>query len=322
MAVQERGSLESFRQSISWTKQDRKQLLAGGIAGCVAKTTVAPLSRVTILMQVQSMRPHKFADGTHPNNQFLGRSLMKIYAEEGMRGFWKGNGAMILHRFPYTGLVFFIDAGTKRWLERSFPDLPINVRSFLSAGWSAAISMTAWYPLDVVKTRLTTQTGTKYYEGILNCLFKIGRDEGFTAYYRGLGVSSMSVVPMVALNFTLYDHFFKLYSGFGLPNIFQTLCAGATSGAMSSTMFFPVDLLRRQMQMVGVGGRKPVYSGVLDAVLQVYNTGAGRSTTLPWRYFWGSREFFRGLLPELIKVAPNSAIMFSVQKGLINSSWL
>merc|ERR1740117_2281211 len=32
-------------------------------AGCVVKTCVAPLSRVTILMQVQSMRPHKFRAG-------------------------------------------------------------------------------------------------------------------------------------------------------------------------------------------------------------------------------------------------------------------
>ena len=46
-----------------------KKVVAGGIAGCISKTCVAPLSRVTVLMQVQSMRPHKFADGRNPNNQ-------------------------------------------------------------------------------------------------------------------------------------------------------------------------------------------------------------------------------------------------------------
>ena len=35
--------------------------VAGGLAGVLGKTAVAPLSRVCILMQVQSMRPHKSA---------------------------------------------------------------------------------------------------------------------------------------------------------------------------------------------------------------------------------------------------------------------
>lgn len=307
----------------SMSRNDRKLILAGGMAGCVAKTAVAPLSRVTILMQVQSMRPNKFDDGIQPNNRLLGRSLMKIYAEEGMRGFWTGNGAMVIHRFPYTGLVFWIDAAGKRILERWFPQMHARGRSFMSAGASAAVSVTICYPLDVVKTRLTTQTKTKYYTGICDCLSKIWRDEGFTGYYRGLAVSGASVVPMVAMNFTLYEHFFQMYAGLGLPNLLQTLGAGATSGALSSTIFFPIDLLRRQMQMVGVGGRAPVYSGIADAVRQVYSTGASRSAgRYGFGFFLGMREFFRGLVPELIKVAPNSAIMFSVQNWLINAKWL
>jgi hypothetical protein len=36
-----------------------KHAAAGGVAGVVGKSAVAPLSRVCILMQVQSMRPHK-----------------------------------------------------------------------------------------------------------------------------------------------------------------------------------------------------------------------------------------------------------------------
>merc|ERR1712178_240592 len=142
----------------------------------------------------------------------------------GFRGFWVGNGAMLVHRFPYTGLVFWMDAGAKRWLERWFPHLPPNARSFLSAGSSAAVSMTACYPLDVVKTRLTAQTGRQYYQGIWNCLCKIRRDEGWAGYYRGLGVSGASQVPMIALNFTLYGDFFRLYSGLGLPLYIHTLC--------------------------------------------------------------------------------------------------
>lgn len=298
-----------------------KQMVCGGVAGCVAKTAVAPLSRVTILMQVQSMRPHKFVDGAHPNNQFLIQSLKKIVKEEGIRGFWVGNGAMVVHRFPYTGMVFEMNALAKHRLQRWFPELPAHSRNFLSAGVSAWLSLTFCYPLDVVKTRLTTQTKTKYYKGIIDALIRIGQDEGFYGFYRGLGLSTISVVPMIAVNFSLYEYFFKLYAGFGAPLVLQNLLAGGSSGAMASTIFFPVDLLRRQMQMVGVGGRKAIYGSAWDAVKQVYRTGYVRYPGSPWSVLWGLSEFFRGLFPELIKVTPYNGIMFTIQNWMMQSKW-
>jgi len=319
--------------------QRAKQLIAGGIAGCAAKTAVAPLSRVTILMQVQSMRPNKFTDGRTPNNQSLAASLRKIAQEEGPRGFWRGNGATMVHRFPYTAVTFYTNAHLRAQLQRSSA-LPEQARLLLAGAGSASLAVVTCYPLDVVKTRLVAQTGRQYYSGIVDAVRKIVRDESVLGLYRGLGTTLVCVVPSLALNFTLYEDFFALYAGLGAPPCLHQLLAGGSSGAAASALTFPVDLLRRQMQLVGLGGRPPVYASTFQAVQHIYKTGYSavdhqqQQRLIQWyldltgrigkRHIGaalGVREFFRGLVPELLKVTPHSAIMFCAHRQLVSQEW-
>lgn len=71
-----------------------RNLLAGGATGCIAKTVVAPLDRIKILLQ-----------GGH--QRFQTASILQcvriIYREEGLRAFWRGNQAQMLRIFPYAG---------------------------------------------------------------------------------------------------------------------------------------------------------------------------------------------------------------------------
>lgn len=300
-----------------------KQVISGGIAGCFSKSAVAPLSRVTILMQVQSMRPHKFRDGSTPNNKSLFASLQKIYIQQGVAGYWVGNGAMLVHRFPYTGITFCMQDWVKRSLH-TFPQAPEEFHALVAGASSSMVAVTVCYPLDVVRTRLSSQTGKKqrtYYSGIIDALSKIWKDEGMRGYYKGLSVAYVSAVPTIALNFAFYDYFLRLYSSSRMPVTLQSLGAGATAGALASTLIFPMDLLRRQMQMLGVGGRPDVYGSVFDAVSKVYASGQKQNPTSSWRVFFGLREFYRGLLPELIKVTPAVAILFHAQTWLMSTKW-
>lgn len=303
-----------------------KQLVCGGVAGCVAKTVVAPLSRVTVLMQVQSMRPHKFRDGASPNNQHLVASLRKICCEEGVTALWRGNSATLAHRFPYGAVTFYANTLARDALDKEPWSNSVHhrARSLVAGGISASIGVLSCYPLDVVKTRLITQTSRFYYTGIGDALSKIYRDEGRRGLYRGLCVSMSSVVPSLALNFALFEDFHELYAPLGLQSSLHSLLAGGSSGAISSTILFPLDLTRRQMQMVGFGGRPQVYSGALQAMSHIYETGVRRQPMgSRWvtGVFFGFREFFRGLVPELLKVAPHSAAMFCVHRELMSRRW-
>ncbi|CAJ1403299.1 unnamed protein product [Effrenium voratum] len=262
-----------LRQRLVDTLPELKKVVAGGVAGCVSKTAVAPLSRVTVLMQVQSMRPHKFSDGKNPNNQYLWASLRKIYLEEGIAGFWRGNAATCLHRFPYTSFTFYANAAAREALERH-GGLPEKVCTF--------------HPLDVIKTRLMAQTRREYYSGVPDAARKICRDEGARGLYRGIGVSLCSTTPSIAINFTAFEEFKSLFSKLGLePGVALSLCSGACAGSFASIVMFPLDLVRRQMQMVGVGGRPLVYANVRQAIRSVFITGVRRRRGCPLWWLLG-----------------------------------
>lgn len=294
-----------------------KQFLAGGLAGCAAKTAVAPLSRVTVLMQVQSMR--------QASSSSAGQILRTIVREESWTGLWTGNTATVVHRFPYAAVTFGVNGVLRKQLDGRWSFLvPKEVRPLVAGGCGAALAVVTCHPLDVVKTRLMTQQKLEYYSGILDALRKIYQQEGRAGLYRGLSVSVFAAVPTIAINFTLYDHFYKRYSNLGLPMwpFTHALLAGASSGATASTFMFPFDLVRRQMQLVGVGGKQPIYNGVWQAACRIFQVGTQRAGK-PGLYacLLGLREFFRGLAPELLKVTPHSAIMFCVHNQLMTARW-
>jgi len=107
-----RSSLSSQENSsdveISPTRQVRsriieagKQLFCGGLAGSVAKTATAPLSRLTILFQVHSLVTTKKYSPKYADS--VSGGALKIMQRGGILSFWKGNltsGVFQFFAFP------------------------------------------------------------------------------------------------------------------------------------------------------------------------------------------------------------------------------
>lgn len=72
---------------------------AGGVAGAVSRTVVSPLERLKILYQIQSA-------GRAEYSQSVGKSLARIWHEEGWRGFMRGNGTNCVRIVPYSAVQF------------------------------------------------------------------------------------------------------------------------------------------------------------------------------------------------------------------------
>ena len=72
---------------------------AGGVAGAVSRTVVSPLERLKILFQVQSA-------GRDAYKLSVSKALMKMWKEEGWRGFMRGNGTNCIRIVPYSAVQF------------------------------------------------------------------------------------------------------------------------------------------------------------------------------------------------------------------------
>lgn len=103
----EEANEERLSTPISTLRQVRNTLsqpvvaafIAGGVAGAVSRTVVSPLERLKILFQIQS-------SGTNEYNQSVGKGLMKMWRDEGWRGFMRGNGTNCIRIVPYSAVQF------------------------------------------------------------------------------------------------------------------------------------------------------------------------------------------------------------------------
>ncbi|GFQ04810.1 mitochondrial substrate carrier family protein b [Phtheirospermum japonicum] len=285
------------------------QLLAGGVAGAFSKTCTAPLARLTILFQVQGMH----SDVALMSKPSIWREALRIFNEEGFRAFWKGNLVTVAHRLPYSSVNFYAYEQYKSIL-RSIPGLDgrgANASSdvfvhFVGGGLAGITSAAATYPLDLIRTRLAAQRNAIYYKGMRHALHTICRDEGFLGLYKGLGATLLGVGPSIAISFSVYESLrYNWHSR--RPNdstVLVSLACGSLSGIASSTATFPLDLVRRRMQLEGAAGRARVYNmGLFGTFGQIIRSE-------------GFRGLYRGIMPEYYKVVPSVGIVFMTYETL------
>ena len=125
------------------------------------------------------------------------------------------------------------------------------------------------------------------------------RTEGVASLFKGLGPTLVGVAPYAALNFATYDLLKKqYYSAGGAQSGTSNLVLGGFAGTFAATLCYPLDTVRRRMQMRG-----KVYDNMFDALRTI-----GRTE--------GVRGFYRGWVANTLKVAPMSAIRFFSYEAL------
>lgn len=251
---------------------------AGGISGAIAKTATAPIERVKLIIQTQDANP-AIKSGEVARYTGIGDCFSRVYNEQGLKAFWRGNLVNVIRYFPTQAFNFAF----KDTIKAMFPKykakdnfLMFFLVNMASGGLAGAGSLCIVYPLDYARTRLASDVGSKQksFNGLADCLIKTAKGpSGIMGLYNGFGVSVAGIIPYRGVYFGMYDSLaglnpYKKDSGpIGLLSKFAIAQATAITAGYAS---YPFDTIRRRLQMQS---EKPqsewMYKGTVDCFWKI-----------------------------------------------------
>ncbi len=297
MAAEARGRYGLSSTSVS--------ALSGAGAGALTTTVCSPLDVVKTRMQVQDtiVKAHQRAP-----SGFL-PFLLGIYREEGLRGWFRGYQSAMLTVPLFWGVYFPCYRAAKQFLlprceERHKP--LVHMGSAVLGGF---ITDVVTNPLWVVRTRLVSQhLHVKYsgeapqYTGTFQTMRLVVAQEGFRGLYKGITASFLGL-SHVAVQFPLYEALKAVFadgSADGSASSAGVLVASTTSKLVASTLTYPHEVLRAQMQDQRTKSGSGTLVGALRQIL----------------HSEGLAGMYRGLGVNLIRVVPSTAVTFLTYEQL------
>lgn len=276
---------------------------------------IAPLDVIKIRLQLQ---PHSLSDPLNPLRNapaYRGTiaTLQHIIRREGVTGLWKGNIPAELMYVCYGAVQFGTYRSATVFLQSSgiSSHLPDAAESFMAGASAGATATTLTYPLDLLRTRFAAQGRRRIYTSLYGAVRDIRRDEGFLGFFRGLSPALGQIVPFMGIFFVGYERLRVLLGGLDMPWGSGDATAGVMASVMAKTCVFPLDLVRKRIQVQGptrsryIYGDIPEYKGAISALRMIAQKE-------------GFRGLFKGLPISLMKSAPASAVTVWTYERALN----
>ncbi|KAJ3249290.1 hypothetical protein HDU78_005430 [Chytriomyces hyalinus] len=322
---------------------DSSHLSVTILSAVLSRTVTAPLERVKVIQQTAK---------SPLSSRAVMQLLVK--GDSVRMGLFRGNGLNALRAVPLAALQFSTYDYTRNKLQvapfqihnkfavlcrnvnfeqPNKKDLPAPASISMAAACAGVLSVAVTYPLDLLRTRVSLMhsipTSTQPLPqsqphapsqveksplrhpplSTLKLTRQIVLKEqgGFAALYRGLGLSCVGIVPYMSLSFVLYEAVKPSNS----LSYFDKLVAASFATAAAQTATYPFEVVRRMLQVEGM------YSA------ENASAGLGRKpepVRTAFRIFKdvvraeGYRGLFRGLLPNLLKVAPATGVSLFIHE--------
>ncbi|CZS96275.1 probable ADP,ATP carrier protein [Rhynchosporium agropyri] len=315
--------------------------VAGGLAGSAAKTLVAPLDRVKILFQASNPQFAKYTGSWFG----VVTAMRDIYADEGPRGLFRGHSATILRIFPYAAIKFLAYEQIRSVVIHS-PAQETPIRRLLSGSLAGVTSVFFTYPLEVIRVRLAFETKkdsrsslsdickriynevpppTKPVTPVPAAVMAVAPRAGLANFYRGFSATVLGMLPYAGMSFLTHDTagdvlrypMFAAYTTLPKPassppnkpaplRSWAELFAGGVAGLVSQTCAYPLEVIRRRMQVGGAvgNGRRLTIGETAKLILRER----------------GVAGFWIGLSIGYVKVVPMVAVSFYVYER--GKTWL
>lgn len=142
---------------------------------------------------------------------------------------------------------------------------------------------------------------------------KMWQSNGMFAFFRGLPLGLFGMFPYAAIDLTTFEYLKQALlarnaqihqcheDDVPLSN-FTTGTIGAISGATSASIVYPMNVVRTRLQAQGTVLHPATYHGIMDVVRKTFQAE-------------GLSGFYRGITPNLLKVAPAVSISYVVYEN-------
>lgn len=263
---------------------------------CVANPSAvtAPLDILKIRLQILLIY------GEHVGVRTVAARLLR---NEGVAAFWKGNVPAEMLYIVYGASQFtsysVLNTQLARWEARHSVAVAPSTHSFAVGCGAGLFSTLVTYPFDLLRTRLAANC-TSAFHSLTVTSRAIWAESGPAGFLAGLRPTLVSTVATSGCFFWAYSisrsivqsHSDKFY---GL----EAIC-GFVAGATAKAATFPLDTLRKRMQMT-----------LQQKAVQTF-----------FRYLakHGVFGFYRGFGVSLLKSAPSSAISVATYEYAISAT--
>ncbi|CAK94341.1 unnamed protein product (macronuclear) [Paramecium tetraurelia] len=268
----------------------------------VSKTATAPLERVKLILQVSPiLKCEDKIDRTWSG-------IKQIYKTQGLYSFWRGNGLNVIKTIPNAAIRFTVYDKFKQYVSeyRQKENYTRQVTNRLVAGFcTGLLNQLIHYPLEVLRVKLTVDMShfnkARLYNGIFDCLKKTLKTQGFSALYQGFILSSCGTVPYLGISFLVHDQLKDLVpienkSEQIWMQLAQFIGIGSISTITATALTYPIDTIRRRIQINGSLGAQRAYVSFSDCVKKMRKEGL--------------LSYYRGFWITLVRVVPAATIQF------------
>lgn len=286
-------------------------LAAGGISGAVSKTITAPLEKVKLAIQNQDSNP-RILSGEMPRYTGMGDCFARHVKELGPSSLWRGNVANCIRYVPTAAFNLMF----KDTIKGLFPKYNKNTDfgkfavSQVSAGAAAGgLTNTLVYPLIYVRTVLGADLGAvKQYNGMLDCLVKTVKNNGFLSLYNGIGPSTAGIIVYRGAQFGLQDTikaFNPYQQDFTAIGLVSKFLVAQLAVSVSGVVAYPFDTMQRRLQIeAGKPAEEQIYSGMADCFKKILKDE-------------GPAGFFKGALANILR-GTGAAIVLVMYDEIMN----
>ena len=298
-----------------------QHLSAGILGGSVSTVLLYPLELVKTRMQViESSGTTMQSRGYHSMHS----ATRTVLAKEGFLGLYQGLFPAVIASAGSWGFYFLLYENSKQRKLRSFENgTKLSTIDHLLSGVEAGVVLVlAFNPLWLVKTRLALQgidtTRGKPYSGLFQSLKMIVKEEGFVGLYKGV-VPALFLTSHGAIQFAFYEKLKEFSSNYYRTNStsdsnvlpsWVPIINGGISKIFASTVTYPYQVIKSRLQQRPNMEAPPTngallsklhsnskYSGTIDCIQKIWKVE-------------GVRGYFRGVMPNALKVAPSAALTF------------